>query len=668
PDPNGYQVGTITADTITTQSGTERVFGHFGDDTIVLRLADALNIEELNGGGGTDILVLAEGFAGTFDLRSKDISNFQEIEFEAGISGSVTRTARFDSTQIGQNTELDFDGGMGDRENLEISLSTQTTVNYSNNTIADYSLADDSISIFGDFSAENITGTFQGDFINAGSGSDTVNGGEGNDTLLALDDGAINSYNGGNGVDRLDFRAFDEAINLTLSSFSASGSLTAAGTTTNFSGIEEVRGTAFGDQLQGFGFVFGGDGNDNLRGNGDNSVFGEGGDDTFNIFGSDGTPDFFGGADTDTFQAATLGTLDMYVDLESGGYNLNSTAPLTFFSGTLSSIESYNGAFGADRVIGNDADNFIIGRPGNDTIDGGDGNDTLGGNEDDDVINGGEGNDFIFDSNDGSSDEYNGGPDTDELSYRITTDNLVINLGANFFQGGAQTGNDTINSIEDLDLGSGNDRVFGSADNNRIGGGAGQDTIAGLNGNDTILSGNGEDAISGGNGNDFINGGADDDRLFGNEDNDTILGDAGDDFTNGGNGNDSINGGADDDNVLVGGGGNDTVRGGEGGDGINGSSGDDLLRGDNGDDRLFGAAGEDTLRGDEDNDTLGGQADDDTLDGGNGEDGLNGGGGNDVMNGGAQDDRLFGGTGNDTLNGGTGDDLITGQAGIDTFV
>ncbi|MEM7521705.1 MAG: hypothetical protein AAF307_11780, partial [Pseudomonadota bacterium] len=46
PDPNGYQVGTITADTITTQSGTERVFGHFGDDTIVLRLADALNIEE----------------------------------------------------------------------------------------------------------------------------------------------------------------------------------------------------------------------------------------------------------------------------------------------------------------------------------------------------------------------------------------------------------------------------------------------------------------------------------------------------------------------------------------------------------------------------------------------------------------------------------------------
>jgi Ca2+-binding RTX toxin-like protein len=95
------------------------------------------------------------------------------------------------------------------------------------------------------------------------------------------------------------------------------------------------------------------------------------------------------------------------------------------------------------------------------------------------------------------------------------------------------------------------------------------------------------------------------------------------------------------DDVLVAGGGPQTIYGGNGRDTIYAGGGPDTCYGQNGDDSLFGQGGPDT------------------CDGGNG---------NDVILGEAGPDRLFGGNGGDVLNGGPAADTLDGGRGADTFV
>jgi hypothetical protein len=74
------------------------------------------------------------------------------------------------------------------------------------------------------------------------------------------------------------------------------------------------------------------------------------------------------------------------------------------------------------------------------------------------------------------------------------------------------------------------------------------------------------------------------------------------------------------DDILIGGGGDDTLRGGKGNDIVLGRGGDDTLHGGRGADRLFGGDGADTLRGGRGRDH---------LDGGRGRDDAHGGPGRD---------------------------------------
>jgi Ca2+-binding RTX toxin-like protein len=105
----------------------------------------------------------------------------------------------------------------------------------------------------------------------------------------------------------------------------------------------------------------------------------------------------------------------------------------------------------------------------------------------------------------------------------------------------------------------------------------------------------------------------------------TVFGGSGDDTLVGGAGNDSIVGGAGNDNINVSAGGNNTVDGGLGNDSITGGTGNDVITGGEGNDTIVGAAGNDKL--------LGGPGDDvfiintwshitsaDTIDGGDGTD------------------------------------------------
>lgn len=158
-----------------------------------------------------------------------------------------------------------------------------------------------------------------------------------------------------------------------------------------------------------------------------------------------------------------------------------------------------------------------------------------------------------------------------------------------------------------------------------------------LTGDDTVLGGDVGDAIQDLVGHNVILGGGGADTLTGGSGNDHIYGQ-------------SPNGGAD---------GADTIAGGGGSDYINGNAGNDTISGGDGSDRIQGGA---------DNDQLSGDAGNDTINGNRGNDMVNGGDGNDSLRGGQDNDTISGGNGDDILSGDAGIDQLTGGAGADRFL
>ena len=265
----------------------------------------------------------------------------------------------------------------------------------------------------------------------------------------------------------------------------------------------------------------------------------------------------------------------------------------------------------------------------------------------------------------------------------------VLDLGA---------GDDTMfggDTREEAFGGDGFDRMLAGDGDDSLDGGGGNDTLAGQAGDDLLDGGSGVDVLRGGEGDDVLlggslnsdvlSGGAGDDTLDGEAGNNTLAGGAGDDSLRGGWGNAEMRGGTGDD-VLRGSGGADLILGGtgddsaSGGDGLNtliGGAGEDTLRGGSDPDRMQGGDGGDTATGGAGNDTMQGGDGDDTLDGGTGVDVLRGGAGDDALfGGGFNSDRVFGGAGDDTLEGGggnnlldagPGDDLVLGGSGSDTI-
>ncbi len=129
-----------------------------------------------------------------------------------------------------------------------------------------------------------------------------------------------------------------------------------------------------------------------------------------------------------------------------------------------------------------------------------------------------------------------------------------------------------------VELGSGEDTVFG---------GSGSDSVWGGAGDDVVWTGNGNNTVSGGSGNDSVEAGTGDDSILGGAGGDTIHAGTGSDYVSGGAGADSLRGDA----------GADTLLGGSGSDSLYGQAGDDYMLGGSGADLLMGGAGNDTLFG-----------------------------------------------------------------------
>ncbi|MEG4009348.1 calcium-binding protein [Microcoleus sp. Pol11C1] len=350
--------------------------------------------------------------------------------------------------------------------------------------------------------------------------------------------------------------------------------------------------------------LFGGRGNDTLRGVASNSYLsGDLDDDILFITNSTQSSPF-------TSSVITIGI--ERTSLIGGGGNDSITGAIGEFGGGRNFFEGGDGndtinVFAtSDTALGGAGDDFIVsasvpnvissvgasssfsGFAGRNLLDGGVGNDTIVAAFSSDTMIGGEGNDSLS----GTFTNAAGGDGNDTIdatrAFLAGTGSAVITLegglGNDLLIGYTNPTTGSSFTVTNLMNGSeGSDTIiFGSARDRVIGNFAGNDFISYASGvtfsgtaanliTDTL----GSNFIIGGNGTDVVTTGNGDDILFGDSFNATdSLGGAGDDTLNAGAGNDTMLGGFGRD-YLIGGDGNDSLGGGPGPDTLIGGSGND---------------------------------------------------------------------------------------------
>jgi len=142
------------------------------------------------------------------------------------------------------------------------------------------------------------------------------------------------------------------------------------------------------------------------------------------------------------------------------------------------------GGGGNDDMLGGDGADMLYGDHGNDRLLAGADDDLVSGGKGDDVVFGGEGNDtFLAEAGDGNDtyygDDLDGGYGNDTLDMSAITANITANLGTGVGGRGSvvssQTGRDTLQGVENIVTGSGDDDITASHAVNVIDGGDGDD-------------------------------------------------------------------------------------------------------------------------------------------------------------------------------------------------
>jgi len=289
--------------------------------------------------------------------------------------------------------------------------------------------------------------------------------------------------------------------------------------------------------------LIGGGGNDSLYGalgefgGGRNFFEGDDGNDTIRVFATSDTAQ--GGAGDDFIVSATVTAFS----------SVGARSDFPGFAGR----NLLDGGVGNDTIVAAFSTDTMIGGDGNDSLSGiftqasgGDGNDTLnasfaGTNVGLITLDGGLGNDqLIGNSSPGVANFMNGGEGNDNILFTGTRDRLIGTVG----------GNDTISYGSSVNFGS-------ASAPNVITDNLGSNFITGSNGLDSITTGAGDDILFGGPTNPFTPGADGDDTLNAGGGNDTVLGGFDDDYLIAGDGNDSLAGGPGAD-TLIGGLGNDS--------------------------------------------------------------------------------------------------------------
>ncbi|MGD8913320.1 MAG: calcium-binding protein, partial [Candidatus Thiodiazotropha sp.] len=414
--------------------------------------------------------------------------------------------------------------------------------------------------------------------------------------------------------------------------------------------------------------IYGGEGDDWLRGNaGDGDILNGGaGDDTY-VFGAGDGDTVIHNQDSGEGRVDVLHFLegiepgdieigrsnyDLHLTLQSSGEVITVVGffleedgwtralnLIQFEDGTRWDTDSIlaralQGSEASDTIFGYSSADTIEGLAGNDTLVGGDGDDTLLGGEGDDLLYGGDGDDHL---------EGNGG-NLDRLSGEAGDDYLVGGEGNNTLNGG--DGDDTLVCGRGSCIGeAGNDTYIHAA-------GSGDMTIDNNDPDATsvdVLILDGVDPASV-----YLSWGDRDElilryRFNATAETITLLGYFKQDATTGQTIDQIIFRDHeitwDIDYIKA-----EMQRATEGSDSLYCFAEGNTLHGLAGNDNLYGAAGDDQLFGDAGRDYIDGAAGDDSLDGG------------------ADNDRLYGGDGADTLAGGSGDDSMAGGKGADRYL
>ncbi|GAA5526164.1 hypothetical protein Maes01_02759 [Microbulbifer aestuariivivens] len=707
--------------------GVDRIDGKAGNDTIYGGAGD----DVITGGSGADILY-GEGGDDTFVVEGND-GYADRIEggdgFDQIVGGESDDAIRL-SVFSGAATVERIDGSAG--FNAIYGTNGPNALDFSNTELRNIAFID------GLDGNDIIYGSASDDKIIGSGGSDKLYGNAGDDIfVIEGNDPGYDRVEGGDGFDRVIGSDGDDWFR--FSTFSADARVEAidggAGTDQIIANSGNNRLDFRGVSLVNISRIDGAEGNDTIYGSatddtiigglGSDSLYGEEGDDRFLLTAGDSGYDRYEGGAGEDWIVGTTG--DDIIGLRTFTANAR--------------VEVIDGGGGVNRIQGNSGNNSLDFSATQlvsiDAIDAGEGNDTVKGSEFADVIIGGAGSDklygnggadiFYVTAGDTGFDRYQGGEGVDRLLGTDGDDTIRLSAfsGSNrveIVDGGlgvnrivASAGNSTFDftetqllNIAEVDMGAGNDTVYGTHGADRILGGIGSDRLYGNGADDVFVATAGDtgfDHYEGGDGVDTLLGTAGDDALglsvfSGNARVEKIDGGAGRNIIVAGSGNNTldfrdtelvaialINAGAGNDRVY-GSGQADVIEGGLGSDRIYGEGGDDLFlitEGDTGFDHYQGGAGVDTLQGTPGNDEIrlgafAGEATVEIVDGKGGHDiilatagnnkldfsntqligisAIDAGAGNDVVYGSNSADTIIGGLGQDYLDGGNGDDIF----------
>jgi Ca2+-binding RTX toxin-like protein len=402
--------GSAALNAVGLNSQADRLVGNTGNNT----LSGLGGNDSLDGGAGVDILIGGDG---------------DDQYYIDNISDSVVEAA----------------GGLSGIDLLFSSISV-SLITYANvervyltgvNSINAAGLDGQNDELFGNESANTLTGGSGNDLLAGRAGADHLDGGADNDTA--------------------DYRSSSAGtVNVSLLADTATGGEATGDTLDN---IENLLGSLTLRDI-----LIGDNGNNILKGfGGIDTLVGNGGDDF--IDGGAGGDSINGGAgiDTASYRDSNTGTvsINLLTAVHSGG---DAQGDTLFF------IENLEGSLTKrDILIGNIVANRIVGNGGVDSIQGGDGND---------VIDGGTGGDSL-----------SGGAGQDTALYEKSTAGVTVNLNVTLQVSAGDAGGDSLFFFENITGSDFADNLSGNIVTNRLLGGAGADTLNGALGSDYLTGG-----------------------------------------------------------------------------------------------------------------------------------------------------------------------------------
>ncbi|MHB0767826.1 calcium-binding protein [Bradyrhizobium sp. 5.13L] len=362
-------LGTQCADRIDGRDGDDNIDARQGNDTIVAGLGD----DHIVAGSGNDIVYAGEGNDLVFAGAGNDLvfggAGHDSLHGEDG-DDTIMGEDGDDVISGGGGADI-LIGGAGD-DIIQGDAGNDTLDGGSGNDSLAGGVGDDVIIAAG--GDDSLFGGAGNDMLADGLGSDRAQGDAGDDHFLVAADEANDAYDGGDGLDTIDFSAATESVVVNLGSGTAEGRETGHDMVAD---VERIIGGSGDDHVDAGSMtadvtMSGGNGNDLLEGGvGDDTVFDGSGSDAVSAGGgndhvvadADAANDSYdGGTGEDTLDYSTA-TLSVTVDVAGG---------------TADGLDVGHDLIAAfEKIITGSGDDHIVAGSNSISMTGGDGDDTF---------------------------------------------------------------------------------------------------------------------------------------------------------------------------------------------------------------------------------------------------------------------------------------------------